>query len=295
MSGVLDSFNMLKFLLLVLTLIGGNFFYRLIVDYFKHKREKNIESEGSLVAFGIIGVIVNFFDTLGIGSFATTTALFKQYKLVKDKSLPETLNVALCIPIVAQALIFMDSIEVDQVTLIFMIASACAGALIGAKYVVGFSEKLIQRIMSFALLVVVIIILAGKFGVLPSGGTATGLTGVKLLFGIVGNFILGVLMTMGVGLYAPCMALVYALGMDPKAAFPIMMGSCAFLMPLASLKFIKEGAYNKRGSLLMTITGIFGVLVAAYIVKSLDVAMLLWGVTAVIFYTSIKLYKDSKK
>lgn len=47
-------------------------------------------------------------------------------------------------------------------------------------------------------------------------------------------------MTVGVGLYAPCMAMVYMLGMTPLAAFPIMMCSCAGLQPVASINFIRE-------------------------------------------------------
>ena len=100
------------------------------------------------------------------------------------------------------------------------------------------------------------------------------------------NFVLGALMTAGIGLYAPCMALVFALGMSPKVAFPIMMGSCAFLMPPASAKFIREGAYNRMASLGMVGPSIVAVLIAAFIVKSMDLNVLRWVVIGVILYTS---------
>ena len=101
------------------------------------------------------------------------------------------------------------------------------------------------------------------------------------------NFILGAVMTAGVGLYAPCMALVFALGMSPAVAFPIMMGSCAFLMPPASIRFIREGAYNRKAALAMAIPGVIAVLIAAFIVKSLPLDILRWIVIVVILYTSI--------
>ena len=102
-------------------------------------------------------------------------------------------------------------------------------------------------------------------------------------------------MTAGIGLYAPCMALVFALGMSPTVAFPIMMGSCAVLMPMASLKFIKEGFYNRRASFIIMITGVIGVLIAAFFVKSLPMDMLRWLVIAVIIYTAIVMLRAAAK
>ena len=115
------------------------------------------------------------------------------------------------------------------------------------------------------------------------------------MIGIVGNLILGALMTIGIGLYAPCMALVYALGMSPRVAFPIMMASCAFLMPAAGIKFIKEQAYDMKSSIIISITGIFGVLIAAYVVKELPLTMLKWLVVVVILYTSAIMIRSAVK
>ena len=110
-----------------------------------------------------------------------------------------------------------------------------------------------------------------------------------------GNFILGALMTLGIGLYAPCMALVYFLGLSPLVAFPIMMGSCAYLMPAASVRFIKAGAYNRKATLMNILLGVPGVLVAAYLVTGLSIAALTKVVMAVVLYTAIKLVLDSRK
>ena len=122
-----------------------------------------------------------------------------------------------------------------------------------------------------------------------------GLHGGKLVLAIVVNFVLGALMTAGIGLYAPCMALIYLLGVNPTAAFPIMMGSCAYLMPVASVRFVKEGAYNRKASLFITIGGVIGVAVAYYLVKSMPLGILKILVTAVIFYTAVTLFLSSRK
>lgn len=259
-------------------------------DVLKHKNE--LESKTSFIKTGLIGFAVNFLDTLGIGSFAPSTFLYKSLKQVKDRIIPGTLNVANTIPTVAEALIFITVIEVEPVTLLTMIGAATIGAWFGAGIIARLNTKAIQRTMGTSLFIVAFIMLAGKMEWFPLGGDAIGLTGAKLFLGIAGNFILGVLMTAGIGLYAPCMALVYFLGMSPAVAFPIMMGSCAFLMPVASSKFILEGAYNRKAALAISVCGTAGVFLAAYIFSKLDIESLKWLVIAVVLYTSIIMLKD---
>ena len=132
----------------------------------------------------------------------------------------------------------------------------------------------------------------GPFG---AAGTATGLTGVKLVLGIVINFFLGALMTIGVGLYAPCMAMIGALGMNIKSAFPIMMGSCAFLMPSCGIKFIKEGKYDRKASVMLTVGGMIGVFIAYFLVNGMPTTVLTWIVIVVMIYTALTFFKDAKK
>ncbi len=154
---------------------------------------------------------------------------------------------------------------------------------------------MIQLTMGCALLVTAYFMLAGQMHWMPGGGDAIGLQGTKLIIAVVINFILGALMTAGIGLYAPCMALVFMLGMSPKVAFPIMMGSCAFLMPPASAKFVKEGAYNRKASVSMCLAGTVGVLIAAFLVKSLPMDILRWLVIAVVIYTATIMLKSAFK
>ena len=255
----------------------------LFQDYQKHK--KNLENN-SWTKTGFIGFVGNFFDTLGIGSFAIETALFKFMKQSEDRLIPGTLNVANSIPTVAQGIIFIQIIEVEPITLVTMLGAAGMGALLGAGVVAKLSERKIRLIMGVALLITSFFMFASKLNWIEGGGTSIGLEGYKLAIGIGANFILGAIMTAGIGLYAPCMALVFALGMSPAVAFPIMMGSCATLMPLAAYRFIKEGAFNRRASYIISITGLIAVLIAAFLVKSLPLDVLRWLVIVVIIYTA---------
>ena len=283
---------MVTFILALLGLLTAFFAIVFFKDYAKASKENKLEN-GSFIGLGVVGFITNFFDTLGIGSFAPTTALLKSFKLSSDRTLPGTLNAAMTIPVVIEAFIFIKGIEVEPVTLISMLAAATAGAVLGAGIVSKLDEKKIQFGMSIALIVVAFVMLAGQLKLMPSGGEAVGLSGAKLIIAIVANFILGALMTMGIGLYAPCMALVYALGMSPAVAFPIMMGSCAFLMPAASVKFVKAAAYDRKAAMAITIFGSIGVFIAAYIVKSLPLNTLKWLVIAVIIYTAATMLKSA--
>lgn len=274
---------MITFIWISLAVLTVWFSIVLTKDFLKHKN--NLE-ESSWLKTSLIGFVVNFFDVLGIGAFAPQTALLKFTKQTEDKLIPGTMNVANTLPVLLQALIFITIIEVDPLTLILMLTSAAIGAIVGAGVVAKLSERKIRLTMGFALLVTASFMLARNMEWIQGGGDAIGLYGGKLAIAIVGNFFLGAVMTAGIGLYAPCMALVFALGMSPQVAFPIMMGSCAFLMPPASIRFIREGAYNRKASVAMAIPGVVAVLIAAFIVKSLPLDILRWLVIIVILYTS---------
>ncbi|HET9475805.1 MAG TPA: sulfite exporter TauE/SafE family protein [Steroidobacteraceae bacterium] len=236
---------------------------------------------------GAIGFVTNFFDTLGVGSFAPTTSIFKLLRLVPDERIPGTLNTGHALPTVAQALIFIAAVSVDPVTLVAMIGAAVAGAWLGSGVVSKLPRTAIQLGMGAALLVAAILFVLGNVGWIPAGGTAQALDGGWLVFAVACNFLLGALMTLGVGLYAPCLILVSLLGMNPIAAFPIMMGSCAFLMPVAALRFISANRYERHAAVGLALGGIPGVLLAAFVVKSLPLAWLRWLVVLVVLYTAV--------
>jgi uncharacterized membrane protein YfcA len=237
----------------------------------------------------LVGFVTAFFDTLGIGSFATTTAAYKLRKMVPVKLIPGTLNVGHTLATIAQAFIYTKIVPVDSNTLIVLIAAACLGSWIGAGVVVHWPRRKIQIGMGSALLVAAPLIVLSALKIIPGGGSALGLTGAKLAIGIGGNFMFGALMMLGIGLYAPCMIMVALLGMDPRAAFPIMMGSCAFLMPICSLRFVRTRTYHVQASWGLALGGLPAVLIAAYIVESLPLGAVSWLVAAVVIYTSLNM------
>src|SRR3989441_3736642 len=240
-----------------------------------------------------VGAFTNFFDTLGIGSYATSTTLFRFFQLVDDRIIPGTLNVGHALPTVVQTFIYTSIIPVDVPTLFSMIGAATVGAWLGAGIVAKWPRRNVQIGMGIALLAAAGLMLMTQLKLLPGGGEALGVSGVKFVIAVAVNLMLGALMTLGIGLYAPCMILVSLLGMNPKAAFPIMMGSCAFLMPVGSVRFIREHSFSLRAAFGLALGGIPGVLLAAYIVKELPLDMVRWLVIAVVIYTSVSMLRSA--
>lgn len=247
------------------------------------------------VVHPLVGLVTNFFDTLGVGSFAPTTSIFKLLKLVPDERIPGTLNAGHALPTITQALIFIAVVTVDPLTLVAMIAAAVVGAWLGAGVVARLPARGVQLGMGAALLAAATLFALKNLELLPAGGEASGLSGTLLGVAIGVNFLLGALMTLGVGLYAPCLILVSLLGMNPIAAFPIMMGSCAFLMPVAGLRFIASGRYDRKAAIGLAVGGIPGVLLAAFVVKTLPMEWLRWMVVVVVLYTAFAMLRAARK
>ncbi len=264
-----------------------------IVVLVRHIRSWN-EIRPNATSIGI-GALTDFLDALGIGSFATTTALFRATKLVKDDVIPGTLNVSHTLATITQALIYTQLVTVEPLTLFGMITAAVIGAWLGAGIVSRWPTRWIQFGMGLCMLAAAVLTAAQALDVLPGGGTATGVMGPRLVIALVGNFVLGALMTIGIGLYGPCMVLVSMLGMDPIVAFPVMMGSCAFLMPLASTRFLQLGKVDLRAVVGIVVGGVPAVLVAAFIVKSLPLTALRWLVVIVVTYTAFLLLQSARR
>lgn len=281
-------------LLIIMWAFAAVFFAILAKDVIAHKDELDKTKMGYNV---LVSAVANFFDTLGIGSYAIATSAWKFNKAVSDDLIPGTLNVAFGIPICVEATITMTRIDVDPLTLVLMIAAAIIGSVLGAKIISKMDIMKIRVIMGVALLIVAAITLCKINAVGPFGmiGTARGLSGAMLAIGVIANFILGVLMTAGIGLYAPCMALVLLLGMSADVAFPIMMGSCAFLCPACGITFIKEGKYQRAATIPMIISGSIGVLIAGFIVTSLPLTLLTYLVCVVMVICALLFFHDASR
>ncbi len=235
------------------------------------------------------GFITVFLDTLGIGSFATTTTIFRTWHLVPDELIPGTLNVGHALSGVISAFIFIGLVPVASGTLLPMIVAAGLGAWLGSGLVARLARYRIRLGMGTALLVAAALMLLTQLRWLPGGADAFGLYGWRWMVAVLGNFVLGSLMTLGIGLYAPCMIMISLLGMNPLAAFPIMMGSCAFLQPISGTRFLRERRFHLSASVGLTLGGIPALLIAAYIVKSLPLTAVRWVVLFVVLYTAVAL------
>jgi uncharacterized membrane protein YfcA len=276
-------------LLALLVVLGIVFMYRLLA----RARERG-QLRPDLESIGL-GAVTNFFDTLGIGSFATTTAWVKLRRLIPDSFIPATLNVGHALPTIAQALIFINLVRVDPLLLAACIVAAVAGALVGAPIVQRTPVRVVQGVVGIALLIAAMLYAAANLELMPGGGEALALSGGLMIVAVVVHFLLGVLMMFGIGLYAPSLVTLSLMGLNPTAAFPIMMGACAFLMPVSGLRFIRTERIDLRVILGIAIGGIPAVLVAALIVKSLPIETLRWGVVLVVLYAAALLLRSAWK
>jgi uncharacterized membrane protein YfcA len=240
-----------------------------------------------------IGFVTNFFDTLGIGSFATTTAIYKLLRTVSDENIVGTLLIGHSLPVVVQAFIFLVAVPVDPVVLAALIAVSILGCWIGAGVASSLPRRPIQIFMGTGLFAAATFMFMSQIGVFPAGGMALTLTSWKLGLAIAVNFLLGGLLALGIGSYAPSLILFSMLGMDPRAAFPIMMGSGAMMAMAGGLRFMKAGRFDTRAALGLTLGGIPGVLLAGLVVRSLPLDVLRWVVVVVVVYAAATMLRSA--
>ena len=279
------ALRIIQIVLITYAVVVGTIIIR---DFIKN-REKDM-SVKMQVAHYILGFVVNFFDALGIGSFAPTCAAYAGFKMIDDdRKVPGTMNAGVAIPVIFEALLFITAVEVKLTTLVPMVLCGIIGSLVGTRFQTKVSERMIQFILGLALF------LGAKLGILPGGGMAVGLVGTKLVIACICNFILGFTLCFGIGNYAPCMCIVYFLGMSPLVAFPIMMCSGAMVSPTTGILNIKAGNVNRNAIMGMAAGGVIGVAIAVYIVKSMPISVLQWLVIAVVLYSSVTMVIRASK
>lgn len=281
-------------ILVLIIIVNGAFAVRFLLDLVKHKQALKEEKAGN-VLLAITSPIIFFFSAFGISDFAISTVLYRIKKLVSDKNLPGTLNTQCVIPVAVMALAFISVIKVDLMTLVVCIIAQIIGAYIGPRFVAKLPSNTIRSFIAIGLFIATIFIVAGKFNLIPVGGTAIGLTGIKLAVAAIALFIFGALNNIGIGCYPLTMVTIYALGMNPMIAFPIMMGACAFSVPIGSMQFIKYGNYSRKITLFASTLGTLGVLMGVCFVKSLNVSMLQWLIAVLLLYTGINMLLNEIK
>ncbi len=282
-------------MLIALGILSALYVFRWLQNVRNDRKAESSSPENRLPSLwqGALGFVTNFFDTLGIGSFATTTAVFKLLRMVRDEYIPGTLIAGHTLPSLAQAFIFMTVVKVDLALLVLTIAAMMLGGWIGAGVVARLPRRAIQVGMGSALLLAAASMLMSQFGLFPAGGTATGLPFARMCIAVVVYFLLGGLLTLGIGHYAPSLVLFSLLGLDPHAAFPIMAGAAAFTGLTAGIRVFDLRRYDLRAALGLTLGGIPGVLLAAFVVKSLPLDVLRWLVVVVIVYTAAMMLRTA--
>lgn len=231
-----------------------------------------------------LGAVTNFFDALGIGCFAPSTAWLKFRRLVPDELIAPTMIAGYALGAVTESFAFIGAVKVDPLLLVLAIGASAAGALLGVSIASRLAVRPIRLTLGLGLLIASVIYALSNLGLMPHGGEATSLPPLPFVLVVAASFGLGILMNLGIGNYAPTLILVSLLGMDPRAAFPIMMGSAALLMVSSGVRLVGERPLDLGMVLGMTLGSVPAVLVAAFIVKNLPLEALRWGVVAVVTY-----------
>ncbi|SRR5579883_244408 len=277
-------------ILILIVIVNGIFAARLLVDLNQNRSELTDRGNNLLIAAS--SMIIFFFSSFGVSDFAISTIVYRKMKLVSDKLLPGTLNTQCVIPVAVMALAFISVISVDIVTLAACIIAQIAGAYLGPRFIVRLSANAIRKFLGAGLIVAALFIIANQLHLVPSGGTSVELSGAKLVIAVICLFLFGALNAIGIGSYAPTMVTIYALGMNPAVAFPIMMGASTFSVPIGSMEFIKYGKYSRKITLFAATFGVLGVIIGVFLVKGLDVTMLQWVVAAILIYNGASMLID---
>ena len=245
----------------------------------------------------LLGLVVNFFDTFGIGSFAQTAAWMKFRKMVPDRLIPPTMIAGLTPPAMVESIIFLIllGVRVDPVLLFGGAMATFAGGVVGAPLVVRARAWIVQMTVAIGLTIAGIAFILAILGKLPAGGTASGLPIGLTVIAIAASFIFGLLANFGVGNYAPTLAMLSLMGMDPHYCFPIMASGASLMGAGSSIRFIRVPEIDLRIVVGLTLGGIPAVLVAALIVKKMDVDMLRYVITVVVFYTAAVMARAALK
>jgi len=243
-----------------------------------------------------LGAVTNFFDTLGIGSFAPTIAWFRFRKMVPDRLMPLTMFIGYTIPAILQGVIFLTLIDVDPILLFGCIVAIVIGGYMGVPIAAKSPVRLIQAVVGIALLIAALFFILANLNLLPVGGTANALPPALTVAAIIANLIFGILLSFGVGNYAPSLAMFSLMGMDPRLSFPIMAAGAGFSGIAAGFQCVRKVQLDWRVVLGLTIGAIPSVLFAAFIIKKAELELLRWLVAVVVTYAGLTLiYSATRK
>lgn len=284
--------SLITIVLALIVLVNGAFALCFVRDAMQN-RDKLLSEPASSLVLAPVSFVLFLLSTFGISDFAIASSFYPKLKWVSDKKLPGTLNTECVIPVAVMALCYISSIDVDKTTLVTAILCQVVGAYISPRFVVKLPAQIIKRFVALGLFIAAAIILASKFGYYPTGGDRLGLEGQELGIFAFLCFLYGALNNIGIGSYPLTMATVYAMGLSPVAAFPIMMGACTFSVPIGAMQFVKLDQYSRKITLFTSTFGVLGVLAAVFVVKSMNMDLLQWLAVVVILYSAVTMFLSS--
>lgn len=240
-----------------------------------------------------LGGVVNFFDALGIGSFATTTAWMRFRQMVPDRLIPPTMLAGLTPPVLAESIIFLIllGVLVDPILLLGCSVATLAGGLVGAPLVAKARVWIVQLTVATGLILAATAYAMTNLNLFPGGGSATGLPPMQTAIAIAASFGLGLLANFGVGNFAPTLVLLSLMGMDPRLCFPIMATGGSLMGVGSGIRHIRIAQIDLRIVLGLALGGIPAVIVAALVVKSMPLELLRWLVLVVVLYAAVVLLR----
>jgi len=286
----------------IITAIAVGFWIKdMMVHKAEFKKEMKVGGSAKAVKASVIAMVTLFFDYIGIGCYSPMTAFWKMFKVTRDKFIPGTLQIACLMATCIESIVCITLIEVETWTLVVCIVTAALGSFVGGGIVAKLPVRPIRIAIGVALLVVAVVLALGVAGVLNIPASGIGVSGWKLVLMGVISFIMGGLMTIGVGYYAPTMAMVALLGLNPSVAWPLFLGACAYLIPVAAIRFLMvsiksdEPVYDRKIAVYTNTIGLIGPIIAIVFVISMPLQWLKILVIFIIVYVgATMLYQGIK-
>ncbi|MGM0440748.1 MAG: sulfite exporter TauE/SafE family protein [Chlamydiota bacterium] len=243
----------------------------------------------------IAGLAANIADTIGLGNFAVFVAFNKHWKIIDDKELPGTLNGHTILPAMMQSILFLKLVEIDPLMLMSLVSTACLGGWAGGFLVSRLNKQTMRKVMTFGFIGIGLLIVGRQLNLFPIGGEAIALDSYKLAIGLVGMFFVGMLPSIGVGLYAPIQVLLFFLGLSPLVAFPIMTTTGALVQSMTALAFVTKKGIDLRATILLSFAGMLGVLIAVPFVTLVNMNTLRWLLVGIVFYNAIMMWNTYRQ
>lgn len=222
----------------------------------------------------VSGLVAFIADTLGVGSFAVNVALAKLTGTFKDDEMPAVNNGAQVIPGTIESLFFMHLVDVDLTTLLTLVSGTCIGGLIGGFVVSQLSKQAIRLAMLSCFILIIVLLVAHQFRLLPVGGELTELHSWKLVIGFFALMVCGALTSVGVGLFVMVQGVLFLMNISPVVAFPIMTIAGAMQQPLTTLVFLQNNKIPLKKTFVLSLSGCLGVFITIPIFTQLTITWL---------------------